>query len=98
MLVPQTDVDVQTRTNGDLVLKIEPLVRLAQPSDIYLAREVGRKRGGNPLKEVLNRVEVKLAERCAHQGVLIVTEALDTPAEFKGIFSFDPRRIVAQLN
>ena len=98
MLVPQTDGDVQIRANGERVLKIQRLIRLAQPSDIYLAGKVGRKRGGDPLKEVLNRVEVKLAERCAHQGVLIVTEALDTPAEFKGIFSFDPRRIVAQLN
>src|SRR5713226_6412073 len=98
MFVPQTDVDVQIRTNGALVLKIEPLVCLAKPSDIYLAWKVGRKRGGNPLKEVLNRVEVKLAEGCAHQGVLIVAEALDIPAEFKGVFSFDPRHVVAKLD
>src|SRR3989442_15395080 len=98
MFVPQTDVDVQIRTKGDLILKIEPLVCLAQPSDIYKAGDVRRKQGGDPLKEVLNRGEVKLAERCAHEGVLIVAEALDAPAEFKGVSSSDPRHIVAPLD
>src|SRR5207253_7562952 len=98
MFVPQADVDVQIRAHGERVLKIQPTVRLSQPSDIYLAGEVGRKRGGDPLKEVLNRVEVKLAERCAHQRVLIVAKPLDHSAEFEGVFSSNPRHIVAELN
>src|SRR5438132_8751332 len=98
MFVPQTDVDVQIRANGERVLKIQCLIRLAQPSDIYLAGKVGRKRGGDPLKEVLNRVEIKLAERRAHQGVFVVEDALNPPAEFEGVFSSDPRHIVAELN
>src|SRR2546428_9214129 len=98
MFVPQADVDVQIRAHGERVLKIQPTVRLSQPSDIYLPGEVGRKRGGDPLKEVLNRVEVKLAERTANQGAIIVATALDHPAEFESISSSDPRPIVAPLD